>query len=280
MNIGRMQPPVGYRFPIADLVRGAYSVRRTRAYGKDVFEKEFAEHLGVRNVFAVSSGKAALTLILLALKALTGRTKVILPAYTCYSLPSAIVKAGLEVVPCDVASDSFDYDYERLLPMLRPDVLCALSVHLFGIPSNTTQLRTLCRPRGIFVVDDAAQALGSMHEESPLGTLGDVGFYSLGRGKQVTCGTGGIIVTDSEAIARTIRTAARDLPANGPSEDVRTFMTLLFMSIFVSPRLYWLPAGMPFLRLGETIFHNDFPIQSLSSFQAVLLRDGRSVWPA
>ena len=274
MRIARIQPPVGYGVPTSDLISSVYDAGRTPAYRQNIFETEFANRLGVRKAFGVSSGKAALTIILTALNALTGRRKVIVPAYTCYSLPSSIVKAGLEVVPCDVAPEGFDYNYERLVPMLGSDVLCVVSVHLFGIPSDTTRTKDLCRQSGIFVVEDAAQAMGISRAGKPLGTRGDVGFYSLGRGKNLTCGSGGVIVTASPEIAGAVESIVRGLPENPFGHDARTFLTLLLLSVFVSPSLYWLPAGLPFLRLGETIFHRDFPVRPLSNFQAALVLRG------
>lgn len=234
-----------------------------------------AAHFGVANAFAVASGKAALTMTLRALHALTGRTKVILPAYTCYSVPSAIVKAGLIPVPCDIGGGTFDYDYGRLQAMLRRDVLCALSVHLFGIPSDTRRLKNLCKPEGVFVVEDAAQAMGVEAGGELLGTRGDVGFFSLGRGKNITCGAGGLILTNEAAIAMRLRALAAPYP-HGIAAELRTLVELGAMSIFISPRMYWFPAGIPALRLGETIFHPEFPVHALSDFQARVLAG----WPA
>lgn len=63
----------------------------------------------------------------------------------------------------------------------------------------------------------------------------------------------------------------KEVPAAGLRDDVATAASLLLLSIFIAPSLYWFPAGLPFLKLGETIFHRDFPIQSLSNYQAGLL---------
>ncbi len=210
-----------------------------------------------------------------ALHAISGRAKVILPAYTCYSVPSAIVKAGLIPVPCDIARGTLDYDYARLQPMLGRDVLCALSVHLFGIPSDTHRLRNLCKPEGVFVVEDAAQAMGVQAGGEWLGTRADVGFFSLGRGKNITCGSGGIILTNDADISKRLA-ALVTAHAESIAADVRTLVELGAMSMFISPRLYWFPAGIPALRLGETIFHPEFPIHALSDLQANLLEG----WPA
>lgn len=272
MKIARTQPPVGYRVGVAELMRAALPGRDSNG----ALLRDVRRTFDVAHAFGVYSGKAALTIVFRALRSLSGRRKVILPAYTCYSVPSAIVKAGLDPVPCDLAAGSFDYDYTQLRALLGPDVLCVLSVHLFGIPADTMRLSALCRPMGIFVVEDAAQAMDPSSHRRPLGTRGDVGIFSFGRGKNITSGSGGLIVTDSDIVGHTIRRIARDLPPNGAGDGASAVAGLALMSLFISPRLYWMPAGLPFLRLGETIFHEDFPIRGLSPMQARLLRGWRA----
>ena len=276
MKIRRTLPPVGYRVPLGDLMSSAVRAGIARGHRESVFLPGIARHFGMKHVRAVSSGKTALTVILRALRRMSRRTKVIIPAYTCYSLPSAIVKAGLEVVPCDIARGSFDYDYDQLARALGPDVLCVLSVHLFGVPSDTQRLNALCRGAGIYVVEDAAQAFGGVSQAQLLGTQADVGFFSLGRGKNITCGSGGIVITDSDEIGAAIAECSSDLSSTAPMQDASNFVALALLRSFISPSLYWFPAGLPFLKLGETIFHEQFPMRSMSDFQALLLRD----WPA
>ncbi len=78
---------------VVGLLRPQTTVRR--------LEAEFCEYFGVKHVWFVSSGKAALTLILQALHSLSGRQKVVIPGYTCFSVPSAVVRARLSVALCD-----------------------------------------------------------------------------------------------------------------------------------------------------------------------------------
>ena len=276
MRVARTQPPVGYRVPMRHLVRAAYGSLVPGSEGPPPVLREIADTLGVRYAFAVSSGKAALATVLEALLDRSRRRKVILPAYTCYSVPSAVRKAGLDPVPCDIAAGSFDYDYDQLGSLLGDDVLCVLSVHLFGIPSDTNRLNGMCQPLGIFVVEDAAQALGVQHAGSWLGTRADVGFFSLGRGKNITAGSGGLIVTNSDEIGRNLQARIGRLPPSRLTDDIRTCVLLSLSSLFISPWLFWLPAGLPFLKLGETLFHGDFPIRRFSTFQLMLLRDWRA----
>jgi dTDP-4-amino-4,6-dideoxygalactose transaminase len=225
----------------------------------------------VRAAFLVSSGKAALTVILKALAGVSRRRRVIIPAYTCFSVPSAIVKAGLEVVLCDVDPNTLDFNFAELEGLLDENVLCVVSTHLFGRPADTERVKQLCEGKGILVVEDAAQAMGGHVGERLLGTIGDVGFYSLGRGKNMTCGTGGIILTNSAAIVEAIESEYATLP-EAPWRDVlRNWLELLVMRIFIHPALYWFPAGLPFLGLGETKFYTDFQMFRMDNVRAHLL---------
>jgi dTDP-4-amino-4,6-dideoxygalactose transaminase len=118
-------------------------------------ELGFKEYFGTDHVFSVSSGKAALYLILIALMHLRNRAKVIIPAYTCYSVPSAVLKAGLKIVLCDIRTETMDFDYEALKPLLDDDTLC-ISRHLPGYPLLWTASKYL-RSEGIIVEDAAKQ---------------------------------------------------------------------------------------------------------------------------
>ena len=87
-------------------------VRPKKALKK--FENELKDYFGVNHVFLVSSGKAALTLILQSLAAITGKDEVVIPSYTCFSVPSAVVRAGLKPVISDIGENDFNFDFQRL----------------------------------------------------------------------------------------------------------------------------------------------------------------------
>jgi dTDP-4-amino-4,6-dideoxygalactose transaminase len=233
--------------------------------------RELQAKFSARGVFLVSSGKVALTVILKALAASSSRRRVIIPAYTCFSVPSAVVKAGLDVVLCDVEPDTLDFNFDELERLLDDRVLCVISTHLFGHPADVDQVKRLCEGKGITVVEDAAQAMGGASDGRLLGTLGDVAFFSLGRGKNLTCGTGGIILTCSSSLAGQIQTEYAAL-ADAPRADaLGNWLEMLSMCILVHPALYWIPAGLPFLRLGESRFYTDFPLRRMDEVRAGLL---------
>jgi perosamine synthetase len=274
MRIGRTLPPAAAPLGWADLchaVAGAVSPARSLS----ALEHEIGRHFGVRHVFLVSSGTAALVLTLKALKSTSRRSGVVIPAYTCFSVPAAVARAGLRPVLCDIDPDTFDFDYRLLEQHLGEETLCVLAHNLFGIPSDVERLRALCAPRGIFVVEDAAQAMGTQDNGRAVGTRGDVGIFSLGRGKNITCGSGGIIVTSSDALATVLGRQCRSLKTPGASALLEEFVRLVFMALFIRPRLYWIPAALPFLRLGQTVYPRQIKLLRLSGMQAGVLRAWR-----
>jgi dTDP-4-amino-4,6-dideoxygalactose transaminase len=274
MRIGRTLPPAAAPLGVADLwwgLRGlagaASALRKLHAELRDQF--------GARHVFLVSSGTAALTVTLRALAASSRRTGVVIPGYTCFTVPGAVVHAGLRPVPCDIDASTFDFDHTRLAEAIDGDTLCVVAHHLFGVPSDIGSIRALCHSRGIAVIEDAAQGMGGMSKDGPLGTLGDVAILSFGRGKSVTACGGGAILTNSDHVASAIGPQLASLPAPSPGRMLLDLLRAVLMAIFIRPQLYWIPAALPFLRLGETVFPTQVSIGRLSGVHAGLLHHWR-----
>lgn len=270
MNIQRTIPPAAAPIDFKNIFHGLTGIFNGKRHIEKLKE-EVIKYFDIKHVFLISSGKAAITLILLALKSLSSKKQVLIPAYTCFSVPSAIVKAGLKVSLCDIGSKAFDFDYKLLQKAINKDTLCVIPNHLFGIPSDIERIKEICKDNDIFIVEDAAQAMGGTYNGKKLGTIGDVGFFSLGRGKNITCGSGGIIITNSDQIANAIAMCYSKLEKPGFLEDIKEFLQVMLMNLFIRPSFYWLPAGLPFLKLGQTTFYKDFPIKRLSGMKAGLL---------
>ncbi|MBI4007858.1 MAG: aminotransferase class V-fold PLP-dependent enzyme, partial [Planctomycetes bacterium] len=224
--------------------------------------------LGAKYCYLVSSGTAALYIILRSLKLDTPRNEVIIPAYTCPSVAAAIVKAGLKIRLCDVNKNNFNYDIESLKNIISSDTLCIVTVHLFGIYTDVQALKDLCVQKNIYLIEDAAQGFGN-YVENPdgnkmLGTLGDVGFYSFGRGKPLNLMHGGAIVTNSEKIANKIKWVYAQLLEPSFLTDIIVILKTFLYRLFFHRGLYWIPNSIPFLKLGETIFSLSFSITRMS----------------
>lgn len=270
MRVGRTLPPAAAPLGWRDFAEAAGAmIGGTRTIAAR--EAEIRRAFGVDHVFLVSSGAAALSLSLIALKSLAARREVVIPAYTCYSVPAAVLKAGLRPVLCDIDPTTLDFDHAQLQRTLTDDTLCVVTHHLFGIPAAIDRTRAFCAERRIFVLEDAAQGMGGEVGGRKLGTIGDVGIFSFGRGKNVTCGSGGAIVTRAPAIAAQLAARYGELPSPGVRDVAAEILTLLAMTVFIRPRLYWIPSLLPFLRLGETRFPDDVPLRRLGAVKAALL---------
>jgi dTDP-4-amino-4,6-dideoxygalactose transaminase len=135
----------------------------------------------------------------------------------------------------------------------------------------------MCRDRGVIVIEDAAQAMVIDYEGRTLGTGGDVGIFSLGRGKTITCGSGGIIVTNSTTVAGALEERYQRLPFPTLLQTLRDIVQLVILMTFIRPCLYWIPMALPWLRLGETIVPRRITLGRLSGMKAGLLRDWQHV---
>jgi perosamine synthetase len=204
-----------------------------------------------------------------------GRT-VAIPAYTCYSAPAAIVRAGLDIALVDVDPVTFDFDEASLTQVMsRTDLLCVVPTHLFGIAADVERVRKFGR-RDVWILEDAAQAFGVRDGEGRLvGTRGDAALFSLGRGKHLTCGAGGFIATRSADLTRACTQQFAALPHAPFAGEVRKLAELTVMGVFLRPELYWFPAGLPFLGLGETVYSTEYAMTRLPALGAGILREWR-----
>ena len=267
----RALPPVAAPSTPADLLAGLRGVARPDT-ALAALAEDIGCTLGVRHVFLMSSGRAALTLILRALTSTSARRRVIVPAYTCFSVAASVVKAGLDLVPCDIDPKTLDFDFGELRSLLAESpALCVVSAHLFGLPADTGRALEMCRPGGTFVVEDAAQAFGFRRGDDWLGTEGDVGFFSFGRGKTVSACGGGAIVTNSPELGKALQQEWQKTGGPFPVGGVLSLAKAALISALVRPQVYWIPAHMPFLGIGETHYSTDFVVDRMSGAQAGLL---------
>ncbi len=185
------------------------------------FEEALRDRLRVPHVVAVSSGTAALHLALEALDLPAG-SGVLVPTLTFVASIHAIVAARLTPVFCDVVADTLQLDVDdalaRLVQARRNGVTvrAVMPVHFAGACCDMPALAALAADHGLAIVEDAAHAFGSSAGGRPLGTFGVAGCYSFDPIKNITCGEGGAIATDSDALAARLRTARTlGIPADG-----------------------------------------------------------------
>ncbi len=172
-------------------------------YGAE-FETRFAEFCGVRHAVAVSSGTAALEIILRSLD-VTGK-KVLVPANTFFATAAAVIHAGATPVFLEMDAETMSVRPEDVDAAITDDTAGLIVVHIGGvITGRIEELRELATRRGIWMVEDAAHAHGSRFKEAHAGTFGVAGAFSFYPTKVMTSGEGGMIVTNDDRIAEEAR---------------------------------------------------------------------------
>jgi dTDP-4-amino-4,6-dideoxygalactose transaminase len=199
-----------------------------------------------------------------------GRDEVIIPAYTCYSVPASIERAGLRPRLCDIDAVTLGMDPERLRHCDFSRVLAVVSANLYGLPNDLAAIESICRERGVYCLDDAAQALGASISGRPVGAFGDVGLFSFDKGKVISTIQGGAIVCGSNALVEQLESAVAALPATGLRERTTNLLKLGIYSIFLRPALYPLVRALPFTGLGHTTYEPRYPITCLSEFSSAV----------
>ncbi len=272
IRIGRTLPPAAAPIYIWDIITGLPGIFLGQKK-IERFNSELKNYFSVKHSLLLSSGKAALTLALLALKNIApGKNEVVMPAYVCYSVPSAVAKAGLNLVLCDMHPKTLDMDFKQLVSKLNKKTLCVIVPHLFGVPAHVAGIIDICREKGIFVIEDAAQAIGVTDNGKILGTQGDIGFFSLGRGKTISAVEGGILITDNSILFEYLQKEYDYLESYTLIEKNIIIIKAILLTFFTRPGFFWIPKLFPFLNIGATIFDTEFPVKKMSSLQACFMR--------
>lgn len=169
------------------------------------FEEAFAAYCGCAHAVGVGSGTEALHLALRAVGVGPG-DEVITVANVWVPTACAIHAAGAVPVFVEIEPDTGNMDVTAVAGRITPRTRAIVPVHLYGQPVDLDPLLALARARGIAVVEDACQAHGAEYKGRRAGSLGDVGCFSFYPTKNLGAyGDGGAVVTNDEALARTVR---------------------------------------------------------------------------
>ncbi|HEU4709559.1 MAG TPA: DegT/DnrJ/EryC1/StrS family aminotransferase [Methylophilaceae bacterium] len=243
--------------------------------GRD-FGQELAAFLDVPSVQLTCSGTAAQIIALTAFQRLSGRRKVILPAYTCPLVALAVFRCGLTPVLCDLAPDHFDLDHTRLAELCDAETLAIIATHLGGRVANLAPVLEIAARHGAHVIEDAAQSLGARWQGKSVGLVGDAGFYSLAVGKGLTTFEGGVLVAREAAILQRLQSTAAEITPFNWVWELRRSLELLGYALLYRPACLPLAYGLPLrraLKRGQLIeavgddFSDDIPLHALGRWR-------------
>jgi len=163
------------------------------------FEQMIAEYVGSKYAVAVNNGTVSLTMAAMALG--IGRDdEIIVPDYTMIASTNSIVLAGAKPVLIDIDRENLCLDLDLLDETITPKTKAVMFVSVNGRYTDMKKLLSIVDRYNLFLIEDAAQSLGSKCRGKHLGTFGDVGSFSFSSPKIITTGQGGVLVTDDDQL--------------------------------------------------------------------------------
>lgn len=163
------------------------------------FETQFAEYIGVNHALSTSSCTGALHLALLAL-GIGPEDEVIVPEITWVATASAAKYVGAKVVFCDVQKENWCMDPDSLESLITPKTKCIMPVHTYGHPCDMDRIMEIANRHNLFVVEDAAPAIGATCRGRKVGTYGHFAAFSFQGAKMLVTGEGGMLVCKDRSL--------------------------------------------------------------------------------
>jgi perosamine synthetase len=182
---------------VADAVSTGWNSRHSDYIAR--FENSFAEYVGSKYAMATSSCSGALHLSLLALGIGPG-DEVIVPDVTWVATASAVMYTGAKPVFADINTNDWTINLDSIRNLINKKTKAIMPVHLYGYGAAMNQIMQIALENNLFVVEDAAPAIGTEIDGKRAGTFGDFGCFSFQGAKLLVTGEGGMLVTDNEEL--------------------------------------------------------------------------------
>lgn len=164
------------------------------------FENNFAKYCNFKYGVATTNGTTALHLALACLGISKG-DEVIIPSFTMIATAFAIVYCGAKPVLVDAKTDTWNMDIKKIEGKITDKTKVIMPVHIYGHPCDMDPIMELAKKYNLYVVEDAAEVHGAKYKGKKAGGIGNIGCFSFYANKIITCGEGGMIVTNDEKIA-------------------------------------------------------------------------------
>lgn len=179
------------------------AVMRRHICGDGYYSKTCAalleQYTGASKALLTHSCTAALEMSALLFRIGAG-DEVICPSYTFVTTASAFALRGATPVFCDIRPDTLNMDEDALESLITPKTKVIIPVHYAGVSAEMDKICAIARKHGLFVVEDAAQAVGSRYKGKACGTFGNLGCYSFHETKNISCGEGGAILINDPSL--------------------------------------------------------------------------------
>ena len=164
------------------------------------FEQGMAEITDRKYAVAVSNGSVALDTAVLALKIGEG-DEVIMPTFTIMSCAAPLVRVGAKPVLVDSDPYTWNMKVEDIEAKITSKTKAIMVVHIYGLPVDMDPVLELAKKYNLYIIEDAAEMHGQTYKCRPCGSFGDISTFSFYPNKHITCGEGGMVLTNNEALA-------------------------------------------------------------------------------
>jgi len=171
-------------------------------------------------------------------------TGVIVPAYTCAIVFEVILRLGLKPILVDIDPKTYNINPELISGAITSETKVIIPTHLFGRPCEISQIIEIASKFDLFVIEDAAQALGAEYKSKKVGTFGDLAIFSFGPGKSITSGEGGALVVNNNELIDKIENLWNRLPEPTPSWQFHVMRNVIAMKFFSNPISYDIVKGL------------------------------------
>ena len=243
---------VSYPGMLRDVVKGLFSPRMyCRGEYVDVFERKFADYIGVKYALSVGSGRIGLAIILKALK-LRNEDEIILSAYNFPQLVVLVESLGLRPVLVDIDRMTLSIDVQELKKKITNKTRVVVVTHFFGQAADIGEISRITREYGIFLVEDCAHSLGAEYKSRKVGSIGDAGFFSFSLAKNINTFFGGIVTTNDRNLFDSMK--KESIKQEMFSERIlkKEVLKGVIAKILLDRRVYLFTA-FPFILLGNLL---------------------------
>jgi perosamine synthetase len=168
------------------------------------FERSFADFCGVKHAVTCTNGTVAIHLALLALGIGPG-DEVIIPTLTFIATANAVRYCGATPVLVDCEDQTWNIDPAQIEAKITPRTRAIMVVHLYGHSVDMGAIQEIATRRGLYLVEDAAEAAGATYKGKVVGSMGDVSTFSFFGNKVISTGEGGMVTTNDAKLAATMR---------------------------------------------------------------------------
>lgn len=169
-----------------------------------LLEKIICDYINCKYCFMVNNGTISLSLALIAIDVKPG-DEIIVPNLTMIATPNSVKFIGAKPILVDVDENTLNIDIDQVEKYITDKTKAIMHVSLNARCNDIIKLKNICEKHKLYLIEDAAQSIGSFYKNKHIGTFGDIGSFSFSTPKLISCGQGGCIVTNNDVLADKIR---------------------------------------------------------------------------